>query len=524
MAIVSISKIQHRYGVLEDLPQLSAAELGWTTDQRRLFIGNGPLSEGAPEIGNTEILTEYSDILNVSDFYDYRGEDAGYTHVTGTSLANPTSRTLQKKLDETASVKDFGAVGDGITDDTTAINRALSEMYTRQTNVNIRRILFFPAGTYRITSDIVIPTYANLTGEGKNSSIISGAAIYLGDSHRQTGANIGNAVNSVAATLPGYVEVRGLSFSNPNNDQDVLTINSANNCFFDRVGFVGYTDADADPKSTIENSASCVKLLSTASSNTCDITFNDCDFKQSVFGIVADNNMDNILINSGIFENLYKGAKLGEDTDTNTETGPRNVKITNVQFDRITREGLHVYNITDVISAFNFYNDVGNASTATPQYNVITFETAGNTSLLDVFARTDVQNETVARISDNNTPNYIVDSGNSVKHGTSTIDAGKQIVLSSPATGSSISEMVFDATSEKSILVYYTATQDSSVRNGTLRITADSNGSTISDEYSENGNSIDLEFSVSVSGGNTTVEYTVTGNDVTLSYRVEKIN
>jgi hypothetical protein len=32
-------------------------------DDRRLFIGNGTLEEGAPAVGNTEILTEYSDIL-----------------------------------------------------------------------------------------------------------------------------------------------------------------------------------------------------------------------------------------------------------------------------------------------------------------------------------------------------------------------------------------------------------------------------------------------------------------------------
>lgn len=523
MAIVSISKIQHRYGVLEDLPQLSAAELGWTTDQRRLFIGNGPLSEGAPEIGNTEILTEYSDILNVSDFYDYRGESVGYTHVTGSSLANPVQRTLQRKLDETVSVKDFGAVGDGVTDDTGAINQALDELYTRRTIPNVRRVLFFPAGTYHITDSIVIPTYAKLTGEGKTSSIVSGAAVYLGDSHRQIGAQIGNSVDSIAAELPGYVEISGMSFSNPNDDESVLTINSACNSKFDRVGFFGYVDEDSDPKNAVENGASCVTLLSTASRDTCDITFTDCDFKQNIFGIVADDDMDNILINSGVFENLYKGIKLGEDTDVNAGPGPRNIKITNTQFDRISREGLHVYDISDVISAFNFYNDVGNASTATPQYNVIIFETAGNSSLLDAFNRTDIEDETIARINDNSTANYIVKSGKTVKHGTSEVDAGKKITLSSPAASASISEMIYDATVEKSIMIYYTATQDTAVRNGTLRITADSNGTTVSDEYSDNGNSIDLEFSVSVSGGNTTVEYTVTGNDVTLSFRAEKV-
>ena len=62
MAVTQISRIQHRRGLQQDLPQLASAELGWSVDQRRLFIGNGTLEEGAPTVGVTEILTEYSDI------------------------------------------------------------------------------------------------------------------------------------------------------------------------------------------------------------------------------------------------------------------------------------------------------------------------------------------------------------------------------------------------------------------------------------------------------------------------------
>jgi hypothetical protein len=50
--------------------------------------------------------------------------------------------TVQAKLRETVSVKDFGAVGDGVTDDTAAIQAAL---------VASRRV-YAPAGTYKITN------------------------------------------------------------------------------------------------------------------------------------------------------------------------------------------------------------------------------------------------------------------------------------------------------------------------------------------------------------------------------------
>ena len=62
MAIVQISQITNRKGLQENLPQLAGAELGWSIDSRRLYIGNGTLEEGAPEIGNTEILTEFSEL------------------------------------------------------------------------------------------------------------------------------------------------------------------------------------------------------------------------------------------------------------------------------------------------------------------------------------------------------------------------------------------------------------------------------------------------------------------------------
>ncbi|MBP1994245.1 glycosyl hydrolase family 28-related protein [Paenibacillus eucommiae] len=55
-------------------------------------------------------------------------------------------RSLTVKLREYASVMDFGAAGDGVTDDTTAI----------QTAVNSAKYVTVPPGTYRISSQIVL--------------------------------------------------------------------------------------------------------------------------------------------------------------------------------------------------------------------------------------------------------------------------------------------------------------------------------------------------------------------------------
>ena len=59
------------------------------------------------------------------------------------------TRTLDSKLGEVRSVKDFGAVGDGTTDDTVAINTAIDAALAGDGT------LFFPSGVYAMSSQIV---------------------------------------------------------------------------------------------------------------------------------------------------------------------------------------------------------------------------------------------------------------------------------------------------------------------------------------------------------------------------------
>ena len=68
MAITQISRIQVRRGLQQDLPALAPGELGWSTDQLRLYIGNGANTapDYSPTTGVTEVLTQYS-ILNFTN-------------------------------------------------------------------------------------------------------------------------------------------------------------------------------------------------------------------------------------------------------------------------------------------------------------------------------------------------------------------------------------------------------------------------------------------------------------------------
>jgi hypothetical protein len=78
MAVVQISRIQVRRGQKNTgtgLPQLASGELAWAVDTQELFIGNGSVSEGAPYVGNSKILTTNDNILDLFEQYQYKQTD-----------------------------------------------------------------------------------------------------------------------------------------------------------------------------------------------------------------------------------------------------------------------------------------------------------------------------------------------------------------------------------------------------------------------------------------------------------------
>jgi hypothetical protein len=92
------------------------------------------------------------------------------------------SRTIRSKLAEVISVKDFGAVGDGTTNDAAAIQAAVD--YAESI---LGGMVYFPAGDYRVNSTITVTTnVTELVGQGAGvSRIINGQtnapAITFGD-------------------------------------------------------------------------------------------------------------------------------------------------------------------------------------------------------------------------------------------------------------------------------------------------------------------------------------------------------
>jgi hypothetical protein len=78
------------------------------------------------------------------------------------SIANVSSSLI--------SVASYGAKGDGVTDDTAAINSAMSAC-TARTIPNNGCVLHFPAGVY-VTTGLTLRSYINMKGDGWGTSVI----------------------------------------------------------------------------------------------------------------------------------------------------------------------------------------------------------------------------------------------------------------------------------------------------------------------------------------------------------------
>lgn len=72
-----------------------------------------------------------------------------------------TTRTSTDKFADITSIKDFGAVGDGLTDDTLAIQKALTA----------HQSVLIPEGTYLVTNTLTLATGQSLIGTGQGAVI-----------------------------------------------------------------------------------------------------------------------------------------------------------------------------------------------------------------------------------------------------------------------------------------------------------------------------------------------------------------
>jgi hypothetical protein len=482
--------------------------MGWSVDERRLWIGNGTVVEGAPEEGNTEILTSRTEILQVIRSYTFRGEESGYVSSTGPSALTSVVRTLQNKFDEQISLRDFITPQDELADDyTVPLQRAIDQVFPTNfyTTVGVRRVLHIPAGVYPIIGNITIPPYASIRGDGPRSTIIkktfgTDSVIRLRDSSGLTGTSVDPITND----KPFEITFSGLTLQTDVNT-NVALLESCQYVKFNAVRFQG---AVTSPTTVGSGTAAvAIKDLADAVNK---VSFDQCEFVRTNYGIAIEGNVSSVTVNDSLFDTVYQGLVSSANV-----ASPQSIKITNSQFDNIAAEAIFSANNSSTTSAFNYYKAVG-ITAGTP---VLTWNNSNNYSISDTFDRTIAQQITdpiILVVNNTSTLLTQVTTAGSVQD-----TPGGSITLAD-ATTANTAVILTSVTS--SAIIDYQITRGNHKRIGTIKISHfDGANIVVDDEFSESSDTgVTLSFAGNTTSDSAILRYTTTstGSNATLKYTV----
>ena len=536
MPQVQISRIQHRRGKASDLPQLAAGELGWSVDEQKLYIGNGTVADGAPAVGNTEIMTAGSSGFTTALSHTYKGYLGDSTPIV-TGATGDVSRTVQKRLDDYVSVKDFGAVGDDSTADVVAIQRAIDELYsdTDQNDTRARRILFFPAGTYKIAASLTIPPYAHLVGEGPDKTIIknsaSAPALVTEDDDGQVYGNIGDS----SATTPTQIQISNMTIRTT-VAYGGLSIDNATKVFVNNVKFQGTFVSGGTDASNSKG----VTVRSTTTLPCANIVFDQCQF--TGFARLVDMSYDvtNVRFTNCDFSTAYYGALLGAEMDGSTNgltKGPRDIQFSGSSWSTIGQQAIWVKpaagadagtGARNVISYGNWYaetvaNNFDGVQSIT-EVPVIQFDNDECTSTLDFFERTSQRDTDFGDSTDpSNTPPEVQGIGLHKK-------AVKQITLADNTSSATDTGIYLPGFTDKGVRITYKMNRGAKYRTGVFTISSAGELCTFNDDFEETSD-VGTTLSAITSDGDSTagndtirVKYVTTSDSstaVTMEYQIE---
>ena len=403
MAVVQISRIQVRRGQKNagsGLPQLASGEFGWAVDTRELYIGNGAVSEGAPAVGNTKVLTEFDNIFSLTDSYTYRSEDSFI--VTGGDASTPVKRNLQQRLDDIVSGRAFGLTGQTSQNATTKLQTALDQLYLNDANkgsAQSKVILNLEAGEYIIDDTIYIPPYATIVGAGSDKTIIrtTTASTDMFKTVNSSSTPGTPATDASTTTLNQATNIRleGITIETTQPNKALILQNCKDSTFRD-VKLKGPWES-GDSVSTSDVGLTMNSLSGTV--ETKNNTFENCAVEGFSYGISSDWDIHNNTWDTCEFFKCSYGFAFGTNLNTlnslvgsGQEKGPYSNIINNSRFDNINRHAIWVKFGDLNTSSGNTFRLVGTEGAAEFQatHSVIKYETPGNTSLRDFFARTEV--------------------------------------------------------------------------------------------------------------------------------------
>ena len=404
MAVVQISRIQIRRGQKNagtGIPQLASGEMAWAIDTQELYIGNGAISEGSPAVGNTKILTDADNLLDLIGQYVYKSDSALIQ--TGQDPNYPITRTLQERLDERVTSASYGILPNA-GDQATAIQRAIDNLFITNTvnGAGDRVTLEFAPGVYQFSTTIYIPSYATILGAGKQKTIfnftgpVGTAFAFVDDTSTPTNKVLSSTSNSGSTTeyniQPKFCVLKGFTLNTNEPDVQAIQLDCVRDSVFEDIELTGsYGDSAGD--STLPSGGYGIGMYALSSIVTCQrnkftrVTFDG--FKDAVFA--KEDIFNNTWIDCEFLNSRY-GFEFGVGADTVTTGevyGPRKNIIENCYFYNIDRYGIVIDNGYGNKSRGNTFVNVGNegGGNANNVYSQIKFTVKGNTSLQDNFDR-----------------------------------------------------------------------------------------------------------------------------------------
>lgn len=524
MSIYQISKIQIRRGTAQGgtgVPQLASGELAWAIDTQELYIGNGSVSEGAPNVGNTKIITTTDNIFELFD-YQYKGnfKTPQNSDVIQTGLSNlaPTLQKITDVLDRTVWAENFGiSPNNSAAANNEAIQRAIIELYLNDdilnTNIDVdtgtprkdfRVELKFSPGQYNFSETIYLPSYVTITGAGIEKTIFNytgtGSAFEFvstdikdyvkKDSYGNTigvfdkttvinGALFDAFVPTMqniatASTQPKYTNLNNFSLTLENSTANGIRIVNLRDSKFQNIQILGpWSALSANVTYGINLLGSSVLPAVTCSNN----NFSNLIFKGFNTGIYSTYNIKDNVINQCRFDGstLSRNVKYGIVFGTTGQgaDGPQRNIISNCKFESISDHGIQIRSGLGNKTRGNDFVNVGNTNlnSHVPAVSNIQFDSPGNSSLHDTFDRYD--------LSVNNTTHVYIPEIEGIAYHQNFVTKQTEIV---GLTGL-VARLPLNPTTGYQIDYIYTSVDN--MRKGTLNIAVDDKSGQIqlTDEY-----------------------------------------
>ncbi len=509
MAVVQISRVQVRRGRKNQgtsVPQLASGEMGWAIDSQELFIGNGSIQEGSPYVGNTKILTEHDNILDLALQYEYK-RTLG-TIQTGPTAGTPIQRTFQERLDDTVSIRSFGAIGDGeynvandaytfTADDTAALQRAIDQLFLNdipageQNSEKNRVVLNLEPGIYKISNSLKLPPYAVLRGAGKDKTVIVQTGNFpifqtVGSPTENVDGYV-TLTNMNTSNQPKFIDMSGMTLRSTLSLQPVMLLDSTVNSTFTGVKFQSSFDPVSDTRTEVD---SCLQIRATSNVITSkDNQFIDCDFVNAGYAVNSTYDILSNIFTNCLFYNLGEGIIFGQNLNpVGTDgrlIGPCNNKFVNCRFDLINSHGINIVKGHNNLSQSNTYFKVGNdgGDSKTAAVSVIHFGEGSNLSDNDYFQRSEESTNKLG-FQDYRYISEVSGVANS-NH-----KYNIQVAVQPSAVNSTFAKLPGNTSSRINLHYIYRSPNTMIVRQGTLYITVDkfNNAVKLTDEYDITGN------------------------------------